>query len=372
MPRPLQQSDTIAFTIRSMTPIEEHHGLLRLLITSACLVIVIAGMHAAEAVLVPLLLAAFISLLSSPLLMWLRKKWLPAIPAITLVICLILGILAGLAVLLGSSLDDLYRNLPKYQDHAQEELTAITAWLNRYGFPASQEQILKYFDPGIIFSLVRSLLGGLGTAMTNGFLIFLAIIFMLGEASYFPDKLRGALGDRFNSEFVTVFTRTIQRYMSLKTLIGLVKGLLVGCWVAVIGVDYAMVWGFIAFLFNYIPNIGPIMAAIPAILLALIDAGPWTALYIGIGYLAINVIIGDLVEPRIMGKGMGLSTLVVFLSLVVWAWVLGPVGMFLSVPLTMIIKIALDTNEETRWVAILLGPEDQLPKQIEMPAADRE
>lgn len=342
----------------------DNSGLQRVLLISACLVIVIAGMHAAEAILVPLLLAAFVSLLCSPLLGWLQRKRIPPFFAIVLVLCLILGALAGLAVLLGSSLDDLYRNLPKYQSHAQREITAVTDWLNRHGFPASQEQILKYFDPGIIFSLVRNLLGGLGTAMTNGFLIFLAIIFMLGETSHFHGKLKRALGNRFNSEFVSTFTSTIQHYMTLKTLISLIKGILVGCWAAAVGVDYAMVWGFIAFLFNFIPNIGPTMAAVPAVLLGIIDLGPWTASYLALGYLVINVIIGDLIEPRVMGRGLGLSTLVVFLSLVIWAWVLGPVGMFLSVPLTMIIKIALDSYEETRWIAILLGPEERTASHV--------
>jgi len=318
-------------------------------------------MHAARTILVIVLLAAFITLLCLPLLNWLLRKNTPPFAAAGLIICLLLGTLAIIAVLVGASLEDLYRNLPEYRALAMEEFASVIEWLNRYGRPTSQDQIRRYFDPGILFGLGKNVLGGLGTIIAYIFISFLAVIFMLGEASYFHNKLRTAAGNHSGSEFFSVFTRTVQRYMTLKTAIGLFKGILVGLLAAIIGVDYAMVWGFIAFLFNYIPNIGPTVAAIPAILLAFIEPGPWPAVYLTVGYLIINVLIGDLLEPRVMGRGMGLSTLVVFLSLLTWAWILGPVGLFLSVPLTMIIKIALDSNDETRWIAVLLGPGGRAP-----------
>jgi len=125
----------------------------------------------------------------------------------------------------------------------------------------------------------------------------------------------------------------------------------------VVGVDYPVLWGVIAFFLNFVPNIGSIIAAIPALLLALVQLGPGGTAWAALGYLLANNLVGNVIEPRFMGKGLGLSSLVVFLSLVFWGWVLGTVGMFLSVPLTMTIKIALDSNDDTRWLAILLGPE---------------
>lgn len=330
---------------------------------AACLVIIIAGMHIAQTIIVILLLAAFITLLCLPSLNWLLRRNVPPFAAVGMIVCMLLGILAIIAVLVGASLDDLYKNLPEYRALAEKEFAAVTDWLNRYGLPASQDQIQRYFDPGIVFGLGKNVLGGLGTVMTHTFIIFLAVIFMLGEATYFPDKLHAATGNSYKSDFFTAFTGTVQRYMTLKTVIGLIKGILLGIWAAIIGVDYAIVWAFIAFLFNYIPNIGPTIAALPPILLALIELGPWPAVYLTVGFLAINVIIGDLIENRVMGLGMGLSTLVVFLSLITWAWILGPVGLFLSVPLTMIIKIALDSNDDTRWLAILLGPQEQIKSE---------
>ena len=110
-------------------------------------------------------------------------------------------------------------------------------------------------------------------------------------------------------------------------------------------------------MLNYVPNIGSIFAAIPGVLTALVQFSALKAGYAAAGYIGINLLVGSVIEPRFMGRGLGMSTLVVFLSLVFWGWVLGPVGMLLSVPLTMILRIALEGNEDTRWIAVLLGPE---------------
>lgn len=148
----------------------------------------------------------------------------------------------------------------------------------------------------------------------------------------------------------------INRYMVLKTLMSLLTGGLIWGWLWYLGLDFAPLWALVAFLFNYVPTIGSIIAAIPAVLLALVQLDVQSALWIAFGYLVVNAVVGAMIEPRFMGQGLGLSTLVVFVSLVFWGWVLGPVGMFLSVPLTMVLKIALDANPQTRPIAIMLGP----------------
>jgi predicted PurR-regulated permease PerM len=144
--------------------------------------------------------------------------------------------------------------------------------------------------------------------------------------------------------------------MGIKTWTSMLTGVLVSLWLWLLGVDHAQLWGVMAFLLNYVPNIGSFIAAVPAVLLALVQLGPGSALLAALGYLVVNIIIGNVIEPRFMGKGLGLSTLVVFLSLVFWGWVLGPVGMLLSVPLTITVKLALDSKPETRWLGVLLGP----------------
>jgi predicted PurR-regulated permease PerM len=149
-----------------------------------------------------------------------------------------------------------------------------------------------------------------------------------------------------------------------------VTGLVIWLWLTLIGVDFAALWAMLAFLLNFVPNIGSVIAAIPAVLLALVQLGPGPALLTMVGYMVVNVVIGSLIEPKIMGRGLGLSTLVVFVSLVFWGYVLGPAGMLLSVPLTMVLKIALDSNPQTRPAAILLGPEIEarLPRRQRMAA----
>ncbi|MDP7389373.1 MAG: AI-2E family transporter, partial [Pseudomonadales bacterium] len=124
----------------------------------------------------------------------------------------------------------------------------------------------------------------------------------------------------------------------------------------VLGVDFPLLWGLLAMLLNFIPTIGSIIAAVPPGMLAIVQAGPGTAVAVAFGFIMINMVMGNVLEPRFMGRGLGLSTLVVFLSLVLWGWLLGPIGMLLSVPLTMTAKIALEANPQTSWIAYLLGP----------------
>lgn len=160
-------------------------------------------------------------------------------------------------------------------------------------------------------------------------------------------------------QYFEVIGSSIRRYLSIKTVVSLLTGVFIWIWLLVVGVDNAVLWGLIAFLLNYIPNIGSIIAAAPTMLLALVQLGTGGMVWTGIGYLIVNIVMGSIVEPKVMGRGLGLSTLVVFLSLIVWGFLFGAVGMFLSVPFTMTIKIILEKNEKTKWIAVLLGTENE-------------
>jgi AI-2 transport protein TqsA len=149
-------------------------------------------------------------------------------------------------------------------------------------------------------------------------------------------------------------TLEVQRFLGIKTLTSLATGTLIGVWTWAMGLDFPLLWGLIAFLFNYIPSIGSIIAAVPAIAVALLQFGVSRAILVALGFLAVNITIGNLIEPNVMGRRLGLSPLVVVLSLLFWGWVLGPVGMFLSVPLTVIVKIMLENTDDFRWLAVLL------------------
>jgi len=157
--------------------------------------------------------------------------------------------------------------------------------------------------------------------------------------------------------------------MGIKTVLSLATGVFIGVWAAILKVDFPLVWGLLAFLLNYIPNLGSIIAAVPACLLALIDEGAVTALLLGGGYVAVNMVLGNVVEPAWMGRKLGLSTLVVFLSLVVWGAIWGPIGMLLSVPLTMAVKIMLEDSKEWSHFAVLLDSSAPEPEAKEPDAA---
>jgi len=183
-------------------------------------------------------------------------------------------------------------------------------------------------------------------------------VFILFEWSTIRGKVLVAFpehAEQHLSQFSRV-SENVKRYLALKTVLSLATGSLVALLLTVMGVDYALLWGLLAFLLNYVPTIGSIIAAVPGVILAFLQLGWDGALIATIGYLVINISISNLIEPKVLGQGVGLSALVVFLSLLFWGWVLGPIGMLLSVPLTMIFKIFLEGSEETRWIATLMGP----------------
>jgi len=180
-------------------------------------------------------------------------------------------------------------------------------------------------------------------------------VFILSEAAGFPAKLQAAFGHRESSDRFANIKREVQHYLGIKTLISLTTGSIVAAATAIIGVDYPLLWGMLAFLLNFIPTFGSILAAIPPVMLATVQLGAGHALAVALVFVSVNVGLGNFVEPYFMGRRLGLSTLVVFLSLVFWGWVWGPVGMLLSVPLTMIVKIMLENTEDLAWVAVLLG-----------------
>jgi predicted PurR-regulated permease PerM len=328
-----------------------------LLVSLAAFVVVVAGMKAAAPLLVPFLLALFISVIIASPYSWLQARGLPAILALMVVLGLFVGAVFLMGALIGNSVEDFSRTFPEYQMRLKENTDSLVAWLNNKGIHISGELLSSYMDPAKAMKMVANILSGMGGLLTNGFLILITVIFLMLEAASFPGKWRAARSNaedslgRFNAAI-----HNINQYMGIKTLTSLATGIVIAVWLTILGVDYAMLWGLLAFLLNFVPNIGSILAAVPAVLLALVQLGPAAALLTGIGFLVANVTIGTFLEPRFMGKGLGLSTLVVFLSLVFWGWILGPVGMLLSVPLTIAIKIALDSHSDTRWMAVMLGP----------------
>lgn len=325
------------------------------IIVTAALIIIIAGMKQAAPMLVPFLLSVFIAVLCFPAMHLLQRKGVHEGISLLLVILMVLVLGGTLALLVGSSMDDFYKDLPTYQARLTEIWSGLHGVLVGYGIVIPADYFNSNMDPKAAMQLATSILGGFGNVLADSFLILLTVAFILLEAGHFSKKVAGLAPPHNESEFAKAFTSKLRTYMGIKTWMSIATGILVTIWLWVLGVDYPQLWGVMAFMLNYVPNIGSIIAAVPAVLLALVQLGGVTALLVAAGYVVINIVIGSIVEPRFLGKGLGLSTLIVFISLVFWGWVLGPVGMLLSVPLTVTVKLAIDSHEKSHWIGELLG-----------------
>jgi len=255
----------------------------------------------------------------------------------------------------------------KIQNHANMPVVA-SEWLR---IPASQRPMpsneqgwrnymSEQFNPGTAISLAASIAGSLGQLLSNAFLILLMVIFILLEAGSFERKMKMAFARTDEAtDRAHQIINSLQHYIVIKTWVSLATGVLIAIWLNFVGVSHAPLWGLLAFMFNFIPNVGSLLAAIPAVLVAWLELTWLPAVACAIGFIMVNGVIGNFIEPRVMGKGLGLSALVVFCSMLFWGWVLGPVGMLLSVPLTMTARIVMDGFEDTKWMATLLGNADQ-------------
>jgi AI-2 transport protein TqsA len=331
---------------------------LQVLVILASFTIIVAGMKAAESIIVPFLLAIFISIIASPPYFWLQSKGIPKAIALTLIILIFLIAISLIGLLIGTSVNDFTSKLPFYQDVLQQRTQGVIAWLTEKKFIEPDFQISKVFNPGSILNIIGNALNQISNLFADGFLILLTVIFIMLEITSLPVKFKKIFANPEESiARIQSMTMNINKYIVIKSWISLVTGLLVYILLLIVGVDYPLLWAVLAFALNFIPTIGSVLALIPPVLLTIIQQGFVPAMIVLAGYIVINTIMGNILEPKFMGKGLGLSTLVVFLSLTFWGWVLGPIGMLLSVPLTITIKIALDSSDETRWLSVMLGPE---------------
>ncbi|MDW5376725.1 AI-2E family transporter [Halomonas sp. HP20-15] len=331
---------------------------LNLTLALAALVIIIAGMKLGADLLVPLILSLFIAVICTSPVHWLYRMGVGRRSAVLLTLLIIGIFLVLLGSLLASSLATFMEALPKLEDQLHKHYLNLLNWLSGLGVYIRPKRMSEWLDPTGATQLVPTFLNSLGSLLTQSVLIILLVIFMLFETLDFRNKVAQSLENPAPSlRRFKEFSYNLKRYLAIKTLISLVTGALIFCACLLLGVKFPLLWGTLAFSLNYIPNIGSALAAVPAVLLTLVmpDGGLAKAGILAGAYLVINFVIGNLIEPRVMGRTLGLSTLVAFLSLVVWGWILGPVGMLLSVPLTMTLKIALNSHPETRWLARMLG-----------------
>jgi AI-2 transport protein TqsA len=344
---------------------------LRFLLSAASLVIIVAGLRGARPILVPLALALFVAVVSLPLLNFARRKGTPTFLAILFVVLIDATALFMFGWLVTRVSVEITNELPAYLARLQEIQDSLIAWFAARGVEV--EEFTAIWFPGeaadagnglpdlqVLFGYATTVFREATNLLAMTFLVILIFIFMLAEASSFPRKIRLIVG-RDNEELgrSAKIVREIQHYLAIKTLISLATGLTIGVATWALGLDFPLLWGLLAFLLNYIPNVGSIIAAIPAVSVALLQIGPTAAILVAAVYMGVNALFGNFLEPMLVGRQLGISTLVIILSLVFWGWVWGPIGMFLSVPLTMALKIGLENSDDFRWAAVLMASDRQ-------------
>jgi predicted PurR-regulated permease PerM len=403
---------------------------VKFLVTLAALIVIFAGIHAAQTLIAPFLLALFFALILTPPLRWLKQKGMPEFPAIFTLSTFVF--LMGFCVVLifSNSLARFAERLPEYAERATVAYSTVDTWINdvadrfhHFGGAISplslleaepidedadeanehttngdngtsiceslcppcplwlefttedteitkeaQREAITEEDDRVRLSLRRVItldtllsyvqlgVNALLNVVTMGMLVVILLVFKLIEAARMPNKVKEAFGDRdLSNEYFKKIADDTWNYIKIKTIICFLTGLTttIGLWV--LGLEYAILWGLLMFFFNYIPNIGQVIASIPPILLALLDGGISLGIWVTIWLILVNCFFGLVIEPRYMEQGLGISSLVVMLGLVFWGWLLGPIGMFLSAPLTIVVKIVLQNDEKTRWIAVLLS-----------------
>lgn len=340
---------------------------LRVLVTMASAVIVIAGLQAGRDVFLPIVMATFLAVASFPITKLLRDKchfphWL-AVFFTVLVDC---GFLVGLGFMssfLAGQLSRIWQE--KYNDLLTSKYADFLNYLQEKNWDLQARELvnstLQNFDGQNIVNMTTTLLGKATSMLTITALVLILMTFFLGEAPKFGENVKRI--SKKSGPGILNFANAlsgIQKYLVIKTMISLATGLCAWCLCAIIGVDLPLLWGILAFALNFIPTFGSIVAAIPPIILSLLMLGPSEAVFVAAGYLAINTAFGNLIEPLLMGRQFGIATSVVLLSVVFWGWVWGPIGMLLAVPISILVKLGLEGSRDLSWIAMLM---DDPPKK---------
>jgi AI-2 transport protein TqsA len=326
------------------------------LLTSAAFMVVVAGLHAAASIIVPFLLALFIAVICAPVYQAMTRRRVPASVAILGIVLMMLGAVLLMVGVLDRAINSISGRLPHYQAALFAQVDHLWRWLEAYGLEVPDVTLREYFNPQSLIHHLGTIASTLGDVLTTTFIIVIVAIFILLEGSGLPDKIRQVDGLSFETwTRLRQIVAHVRRYMFLKTVMSLLTGALVALWLFAVGVEFPILLGVLAFALNYIPTIGSIVAAIPCILLAFIQFGLGAAALTTLANIVINLGVSNGIEPRYLGHGLGLSPLVVILSVLFWGWVLGAMGMLLAVPLTMTVKIALESSDDTRWIAVLMS-----------------
>jgi AI-2 transport protein TqsA len=353
-------------------------------VTLACLFVVLTGMKIAANVLVPIVYAFFLAVLSYPMVRWLRRHKVPAGLALGITMLVNLGALAGMVTVGVRLLISFWADLPRYLRGLQQYSNDAAAWLEANGVAGAKTTVSGMFDWNNLIgwatqqdvmsnlgSLGISTFGTLATFLASLIMVIIVMMFILMEAHGTQSRLQAVhLSGGPDLSGLMRSADDIQKYLGVKTLISALTGLLAGFWCWFFDLHYPLLWALLAFLFNYIPAVGSTAASVPAIVEALVQHGPGTAIFVAIGYGGINFFLDNFVQPTMLGNRFGISPLVVILSVIFWGWLWGPLGMFLAVPLTMVLKVLLDNNAEFQWISVAMAKKKIRHGEVEVAGYD--
>jgi len=337
-----------------MNLLEDESLAFKSLMVMTMVVIIVAGLKLASPILAPFLLALFLAIISASFINFFVTKGVPRSLAWVGVFISVVAFVVVMGFLLSSSLYELDAKFPEY-------MTKLDAIVDHYilasgtGSYAETMHIKAIYHPGHLLNYSKNFLNSVGEMVSNSFLVVLMVVFMLVQRRSFVHKVEYLSNNTTSYRHFQKMIKKMDQYILILSVISMLTGVTVYIVLKLLDIDFALMWALMAFMLNFIPNIGSIISAIPPIILALIQYDPLHAFIVAIAYAIINMVYGNIIQPRIIGKGLDISILVVFISMVFWGWIFGAVGMILSVPLTIMVKIMLETNEKTRWVGVLLG-----------------
>jgi AI-2 transport protein TqsA len=337
---------------------------VRYLLIGAVAVIVLAGVRAAAPIIGPFVFAAFLAMITLPGFRWLERRGMPPLAAMFVIMgaMAVIGLLA--AGFLAAVVNQLITALPAYQQQLQEQLRALESMFGSIGIDINSIRPLDLISTGAIVQQLTALAQRLGAIAFDIVLVLIATSFLLLEASQFQYRIERHLGPA--SPVVTRFRESssiLVNYVIVRTEVNLITGIGVGAFLFALGIDFALLWGLLTFVLSYIPYLGLALAVLPAVVLAWLQFGLLYVVIILVVVSIINAIAENIFFPQMAGHGLNLSPFVVLVSVIFWGWILGGVGIFLAVPLTLAVKMALESWDETRWLGDLLGGGNGIPRR---------
>src|SRR5215216_4116478 len=327
---------------------------LRVMLFLAATVVVVTGIRLGAPILNPILFAVVLSLLFSPVYSWLLRRGLPAPLALVIMLVVLAILFLGLFFILGVSISRFSERVGYYVAQLNGELSSLDAVLERLGL--SNVNLSEAVNSSALVDAVGTILSGIAGFLSDLFLILMIMLFLLGEGPAMMNRLRASVAeDNPQVARLTAVGQSVVRQFGLRAIVNLVTGAGVTVLMFLLGVDFPLLWGILTFFLSFVPYIGLVLAVAPAVVLALAEFAVSRAVMVIVGVIVINILAENVLSPMLMGRGLNISPTIVFLSFIIWAWLLGGPGAFLALPITLFIAVMFDTFPETRWLASLIG-----------------